>query len=75
MDATMKKPLGTIDVIKLARSHLGKGAMVSSAHCCLCDAREALNRGDFDAARMWAVRSLAYSVGMFSAAYRAAVQS
>jgi hypothetical protein len=52
-----------------ARKNIG-GVMESSARLCLTDAIEAHDRGDFEAAKMWAVKSLAYSVGVFHADYR-----
>ncbi len=54
-----------------ARKHIGSGAeMDSSARFCLNDALRAYERGDYDAARMWAKKSLAYSVGIAHSDYR-----
>jgi hypothetical protein len=61
----------TADIIISARKHLG-GQMESSARLCLQDAVEAFDRGDYDAARDRAVRSLAYSVGILHHAYQRA---
>lgn len=55
-------------ILALARKHIG-GDMESSARLCLAEAVNAETRGDFDAAVMWARKSLAYSVGVFHAAY------
>jgi hypothetical protein len=59
-------------IIIAARKHLGTGVMDSSARLCLADALDARDRGDWDAARMWALKSLAYSVGVFHADYKRA---
>lgn len=57
----------------LARKHIGNGAVMdSSARACLADAIEQYDAGNYDAARMWATKSLAYSVGVFHADYRKA---
>lgn len=61
----------TASMIETAEKHIGKGAMVSSAKLCLDDAVEMAARGDYRATRMWAMRSLAYSVGIFHPDYRA----
>lgn len=55
-------------LLALARKHLG-GAMESSARLCLADAIEASNRGDFEVAIARALKSLAYSVGIFHPDY------
>lgn len=57
-------------VLAAARKHLG-GDMESSARMCLEQAVRAEERGDLDAARMWARKSLAFSVGVFHAAHKA----
>lgn len=52
--------------IILARKHVGNGAvMKSSARACLTDAVRCFDNGDLNAAKMWAVKSLMYSVGLF----------
>jgi hypothetical protein len=57
--------------IILARKHIGNGALMdSSARVCLNDALRAVEREDYRAAKMWAVNSLAYSVGIFHADYQ-----
>jgi hypothetical protein len=57
--------------IILARKHIGNGALMdSSARVCLNDALRAVERDDYRAAYMWAVKSLGYSVGIFHADYQ-----
>jgi len=57
--------------IILARKHIGNGALMeSSARVCLTDALNAVEREDYRAAKMWAVSSLAYSVGIFHSDYQ-----
>lgn len=58
-------------IIAAARRHVGEGAMPSSAALCLSDA-EALLSTDPRAAAQWALRSLAYSVGILHADHRSA---
>ena len=58
-------------LLALARANLG-GAMESSARLCMSDAVDASDRGDFDAAASWAIKSLSYSVGIFHPAYERA---
>ena len=58
--------MNTQQAIALARSHVAdRPENESSARFCLRDAVNAFDRGDLDAARMWAVKSLMYSVGLF----------
>lgn len=52
-----------------ARKHLGSGQMDSSARLCLADAIALQADGDLDAAKARALRSLAYSVGIFHPDY------
>lgn len=59
-------------IIDLAQSHVEKATMQSSAQLCVDDARECLARGLPDYAIARAVKSLAYSVGVFSPLYKAA---
>lgn len=60
-----------IAVIALARKHVREGAMASSAQLCLSDAvRLHLDDGNEEAARARALKSLAYSVGMFHDDYK-----
>lgn len=59
--------------IILARKHIGNGAaMDTSARACLADAIEQYDAGNYDAAIMWARKSLEYSVGIFHADYKKA---
>lgn len=64
----------TNDVITLARKHLGKGLMDSSARLCLADAVELQNKGQLDYAKTRAIKSLAYSVGIAHEDYRRATR-
>jgi hypothetical protein len=58
--------MNTEQAIRLARFRVAnKPENESSARFCLADAVAANDRGDYDAARTWAKKSLAYSVGMF----------
>lgn len=61
-------------VIILARKHLGKGTMESSARLCLSDALELLEKGERGHALLRALKSLQYSVGMFHADYERAAR-
>lgn len=51
------------EVITIARKHVKKGKMKSSANLCLQDAEKLYASGDYDHARARAIRSLEYSVG------------
>lgn len=64
----------TSDVLKLARKHcLARTAtMQSSAELCLADAIALFDKGDFEYARKRALKSLAYSVGVFHPDYKKA---
>ena len=66
--------MNTANIITLARKHVGNGAvMESSARGCLADAIAAQDdRQDDRAARMWAIKSMAYSIGGFHSDYQAA---
>lgn len=59
--------------IILARKNLG-GDMESSARFCLADAIRLYDEGKHDYAKQWAVRSLAYSVGIFHPDYKQATK-
>jgi hypothetical protein len=60
--------MNTDKVIVLARKHLG-GAMESSARLCLSDALGLYEAGDLTYAKKRALKSLAYSVGIFHSDY------
>ena len=60
------------DIIFAARCHLGKGDMESSARLCLADSIRFRNNGDILSAGDRALRSLAYSLGIFSPIYQQA---
>jgi hypothetical protein len=57
------------NILNIARKHLGKGEMKSSARLCLAEAISLLDNGEYDLAKEWALKSIAYSVGMFHADY------
>jgi len=59
----------TDKVMALARKHIGKGNMESSARLCLADAVHLQERGLLDYARKRALDSLAYSVGVLHPDY------
>ena len=64
----------TLDqLIILARKHIG-GDMESSARFCLQSAIEFRDNGFFDSARMWALKSLDYSIGIFHPDHKRARQ-
>lgn len=56
--------------IALARQHLERAHQPRSARFCLAEAVDQLERGNKEAASMWAAKSLAYSVGVFSPDYQ-----
>jgi hypothetical protein len=65
--------MNTQQAIILARKHVITGApKESSALFCLSDAIEMMERGDLESAKKWALRSMAYSVGVFHADYKRA---
>lgn len=57
------------DVMTLARKHIGKGEMESSARLCLSDAVALFDAGDLEYAKRRALKSLAYSVGIYHRDY------
>jgi len=61
------------DVIALARKNIG-GAMESSARLCIDDAERLQAQGNLDYAKVRAVKSLGYSVGIFHNDYQQAVK-
>ena len=64
----------SLQVLKLARKHIGKGDMESSARLSLSDANHLYDRGLLDYAKKRALDSLKYSVGVFHADYKKASQ-
>jgi len=66
--------MNTNQVIVLARKHLGKGEMESSARLCLSDAIGCVENGLLEHAKQRALKSLQYSVGIFHEDYRRAVK-
>ena len=62
-----------INIIQLARNHVGNGAaMESSARLCLADAIRHHDEGNYHRANVHALKSLAYSIGIAHADYRKA---
>jgi hypothetical protein len=59
-------------ILELARKHIGKGEMVSSAQSCLADAEAWVKKENNYLAAYSGLRSLAYSVGILHADYVAA---
>lgn len=64
----------TTQTITLARKHIGTGVMDSSARLCLADAVRLADEGKMDLAKARALKSIAYSVGMFHADYQRAAK-
>jgi hypothetical protein len=62
----------TDKVMQMARKHLGKGQMESSARVALHDAVNLRERGLLDYAKRRALASLAYSVGVLHSDYKKA---
>lgn len=60
--------MNTNAMLILARKHLG-GHMEASARFCMAQAVASRDAGNYDAARMWALRSLKYSIGILHADY------
>lgn len=66
--------VNTRDLIALARFHVMDRtcAMQSSAELCLADAVRCYDAGEYEFARMRAIDSLRYTVGMFHPDYKKA---
>lgn len=63
------------DIVALAAKHAGNASIMnSSAGLCLQDAEGLLFKGDLEYAKMRAIDSLRYSVGVFHSDYKAACQ-
>jgi len=60
------------EIIALAEKHVEKAQMLSSAKLCLSDAKELVGRGEVESAKVRALKSLAYSIGILHPDYRAA---
>ena len=61
----------TTNLLAVARKHV-YATDDSSARFCLANAVQQYDNGAYDAARMWALKSLRYSVGVFHADYKKA---
>ena len=62
--------------VELARKHANNGAiMQSSAVFCLKEAEKHEQHGNRKNAQFWAVKSLAYSIGIFALDYKTAKDS
>lgn len=59
-------------IIKLARKHISTAIQESSARLCLADAIALFDKGEYDYAATRALRSLAYSIGIFAGDYKKA---
>lgn len=57
------------ELIALAEKHAPEALMVSSANACIYDAKKCRSAGLYQSARMWALKSLAHSVGVTSPVY------
>lgn len=66
--------MNSSEVLALARKHLGSGSMESSARLCLADAVSLMDKGDLKYAKLRALKSLAYSVGILHADYQRAAK-
>ena len=62
----------SLQILKLARKHIGTGDMESSARLSLSDANHLYDRGLLDYAKKRALESLKYSVGIFHPDYKKA---
>ena len=62
----------TQTTLAIARKHLGAGTMESSARLSLTDAVALYDNGDHEGAKARALKSIAYSVGVFHPDYKKA---
>lgn len=68
--------LGTaLAAIGLALKHINEGVMATSAQLCYDDACTCMMRSDYEHARTRALKSLAYSVGVFHEDYKKAAHA
>lgn len=65
----MKRPLALGSVMSIARKHLTESGNGSDRFC-FNEMNAAFVRGDPSATRMWAIKSLQHSVGIFHPDYR-----
>ncbi len=56
-------------IIQMARKYRDHGDMSSSARSCLADAINLFDKGEFEAAKKRALKSLQYSIGGFHRDY------
>lgn len=59
-----------MQILIAARKALDNPIQESSARFCLAEAIRAEESGDLNAVKMWALKSLLYSVGAFSPIYK-----
>jgi len=65
----------TLKIIRLARQHVANDAATeSSARLCLSDALACYDAGDLESAVQRAIKSLAYSIGVFHRDYQRTVK-
>lgn len=62
-----------LEAIALAQEHQNEGQMISSARLCVNDAVSLYCKGEYSYAFWRAIKSLAYSVGIFGADYQRAL--
>jgi hypothetical protein len=67
--------MNTDKIIILARRHLTGAISESSARICLADAIALMDSGETDFARLRAIKSLKYSVGIFHKDFQRAIHN